>query len=181
MIDKMKSSMQQGVEAYKQELSSLRTGRAHPGLLNKVMVDYYGSMTPLGQMANVSVSDPKTLSVAPWDKQAMDVIMKAIQLSDLGVTPALMGDSIRVSIPALTEDRRRDLVKHLKAEAEKAKVGVRNIRRSAMAEVKEELKEKLITEDEERKLSQDIQKVTDGMIATIDQMTQEKEKELMTV
>lgn len=173
--------MQQGIEAYKQEMSSLRTGRAHPGLLNKVSVDYYGNTTPLSQMANVSVSDPRTLTIQVWDKQAVELVMKAIQVSDLGLTPVLAGDAIKVSIPLLTEERRKELVKHLKAEAEKAKVGIRNIRRSAMADVKEEVKEKLITEDDERRVSQDIQKITDEMIAIIDQLTQEKEKELMTV
>jgi ribosome recycling factor len=181
MIDQLKPNMQQGIDAYKQELSSLRTGRAHPGLLSKVVVDYYGNMTALSQMANVTVSDSRTLMITPWDKQASDIIVKAIQISDLGLTPALIGSAIRVSIPMLTEDRRKDLVKHLKAESEKAKVSVRNIRRNAMAEIKEGVKEKLISEDEERKFAQDIQKITDQMTATIDQLTQDKEKELMTV
>lgn len=181
MIDQMKKTMQKAIDAYKEELSAIRTGRAHSGLLNKVMVDYYGSMTPLNQMANVSVSDPRTLMISPWDKQAVEIIMKAIQISDLGLTPALAGDAIRVAIPVLTEDRRKELVKHLKAEAEKAKVGIRNIRRSELTDVKDQVKEKLLTEDDERKVSQDIQKVTDQMIQQIDQLTQEKEKELMTV
>lgn len=181
MVAELKKNMQQAVDAYKQEMSSLRTGRAHPGLLNKITVDYYGSMTPLSQMANVSVTDPRTLSIAPWDRQAINVIMKAIQISDLGLNPVLAGETIKVSIPPLTEERRKELVRHLKAEAEKAKVGIRNIRRSAMNDVKEEVKEKLISEDDERKVSQDIQKVTDEMINMIDQLTQEKEKELMTV
>lgn len=181
MIDSMKSSMQDAVDAYKQELIALRTGRAHPGLLSKVMVDYYGNMTPVGQMANVTVSDAKTLLITPWDKQAVNLIAKAIQTADLGLNPAVVADAIRVSIPVLTEERRKELVKHLKSEAEQAKVGIRNIRRSALTELKAETKEKLITEDEERRISGDIQKVTDQMIAEIDKMTQEKEKELMTV
>lgn len=181
MIDEMKVRMQQGIDAYKQELSSLRTGRAHSGLLSKINVDYYGSMTPLSQMANISVSDPRTLLVTPWDKQAVSIISKAIQISDLGLTPAVAGDAIRVVIPLLTTERRESLVKHLKSEAENAKIGIRNSRRSTLLKVKEELKEKLITEDEERRISQDIQKVTDQMVGVVEQLTQEKEKELMTV
>ena len=181
MIEQMKKAMNDGVDAYKKELLSLRTGRAHSGLLDKVTVDYYGSLTPLNQMANISVSDPRTLQITPYDKSAIDIIMKAIQISDLGLTPVSGGDTIRVPIPVLTEERRLQLVKHLKAEAEQSKVGIRNIRRNTLSEVKQELKEKLITEDDERRVASDIQKITDQMIAEIDKLTAEKEKELMTV
>ena len=181
MIENMKKSMREGIDAYKAEIASLRTGRAHSGLLDKVVVDYYGSQTPLKQMANISVSDATMLLVTPWDKQACEIITKAILVSDLGLTPVLAGDTIRVPIPALTEERRIQLVKHLKAEAEKSKIGIRNIRRNALQELKTEVKEKLVSEDEERKISADIQKATDAMIAEIDKLTQEKEKELMTI
>ena len=181
MIEDMKKNMQNAIEAFKVELTSLRTGRAHSGLLDKVNVDYYGSVTPLKQMANISVSDARTLMVTPYDKQACEIIVKAIQISDLGLNPVLAGDSIRVPIPELTEERRLQLVKHLKAEAEKSKVGIRNIRRNTLQELKSDVKDKLVSEDEERRISADIQKVTDQMIAEIDQLTQVKEKELMTV
>lgn len=181
MIEKMQKSMNDAIEAYKTELKSLRTGRAHSGLLDKVTVDYYGSQTPLNQMANISVSDARTLQITPWDRGALEIIMKAIQISDLGLTPVSGGDTIRVPIPALTEERRLQLVKHLKAEAERSKIGVRNIRRDTLNEVKAELKEKLITEDDERRISGEVQKVTDKMIAEIDRLTADKEKELMTV
>jgi ribosome recycling factor len=181
MIDSMKKNMQEAIEAYKSELRALRTGRAHSGLLDKVTVDYYGSQTPLKQIANISVVDARMLQVMPWDKQALGLIMKAIQISDLGLTATSAGESIRVPIPQLTEDRRRELVKHLKAEAERSKIGIRNIRRNVMSEAKAEVKEKLISEDEERRLSHDIQKVTDQMIAEVDRLTADKEKELMTV
>ena len=181
MRENMKKNMNEGIEAYKVELASLRTGRAHSGLLDKVLVDYYGSQTPLKQMANISVSDARMLLVTPWDKQAAEIIMKAILISDLGLTPVLASDTIRVPIPALTEERRIQLVKHLKAEAEKSKIGIRSIRRNELQELKNEVKEKLVSEDEERRISADIQKVTDHMIAEIDKLTQEKEKELMTI
>lgn len=181
MLDKVKQKMNDGVEAYKTELQSLRTGRAHSGLVDKVMVDYYGAMTPIKQMANISVSDAQTLMITPWDKNSIPLIAKAIQVSDLGLTAVLAGDGVRVPIPVLTEERRKDLVKHLKAEAEKAKVGVRNIRRSELSDVKDQLKEKLITEDDERKIANDVQKITDEIIAQIDKITADKEKELMTI
>jgi ribosome recycling factor len=180
-MNQMKQQMQLGVEAYKDELAGIRTGRAHPGLLERVSVDYYGSQTPLKQMANIVATDSKTLAITPWDKQAVSMIAKAIQVSDLGLNPTMAADVIRISIPPLTEERRKDLVKHLKAEAEKTKVGIRNIRRSAITDLKAELKEKLISEDDERRDSAEIQKITDQFIEQVDQLTQQKEKELMTV
>ncbi len=177
----MKSQMQLGINAYKEELLGMRTGRAHPGLLERITVDYYGSQTPLKQMANIVATDSKTLTITPWDKQALEMIAKAIQVSDLGLNPMMAADLIRISIPPLTEERRKDLVKHLKAQAEHSKVGIRNLRRSALNELKAELKEKLITEDDERRDASKIQKITDDFIDQIDQMTTQKEKELMTV
>ena len=181
MIDNTKNMMRGAIDAYKVEIASLRTGRAHAGLLDKVMVEYYGTQTPLKQMATINVTDASMLQVVPWDKGAIEIVIKAIQSSDLGLTATSGGDSVRVPIPQLTEERRKELVKHLKAEAEKSKIGIRNIRRNAISEIKAETKEKLISEDEERRLSADVQKVTDQMIAEIDQLTQDKEKELMTV
>ena len=181
MIDDVKSKMEGVIEAYQQELRTLRTGRAHSGLIDRVQVDYYGSMTPIKQMANVSVQDFQTLIVTPWDKSAVPLIVKAIQISDLGLTAVATGDAVRVPIPALTEERRKELVKHLKAEAENAKIGIRNVRRQELSDLKMQAKEKLISEDEERRLGTDIQKVTDSMVAKIDQLTTEKEKELMTI
>lgn len=177
----MNNMMLEAIDAYKGEISSLRTGRAHAGLLDKVTVDYYGTQTPLKQMATINVTDARMLQVVPWDKGAIAIVIKAIQASDLGLTATSGGDSVRVPIPQLTEERRKELVKHLKAEAERTKVGIRNIRRNALSDIKAETKEKLISEDEERRLSSDVQKVTDQMIAEVDQLTQEKEKELMTV
>lgn len=180
-VTEMKVEMQLGIDAFEEELRGLRTGRAHPGLLERVSVDYYGSQTPLKQMANITATDSKTLTITPYDRSALQLIAKAIQVSDLGLTPATAADSIRISIPPLTQERRADLVKHLKAESEKTKVGIRNHRRNAISELKAELKEKLISEDDERRGSQQIQKVTDDFIAKVDQLVQQKEKELMTV
>ncbi|UTC24660.1 ribosome recycling factor [Candidatus Comchoanobacter bicostacola] len=179
--ENMKKKMQAAVDAFKEELIGLRTGRAHPGLLERVSVDYYGSQTPLKQMANIVAPDSRTLMITPWDKSAKDVIIKAITVSDLGLTPVNVGEVIKVSIPTLTEERRLDLVKHLGAESEKTKVGIRNIRRQELSDLKAELKEKLISEDDERRSAAQIQKVTDEMVALVDQITQQKEKELMTV
>ncbi|MCP8352093.1 ribosome recycling factor [Candidatus Synchoanobacter obligatus] len=181
MIDEMKNTMQNSIDAYKNELSSLRTGRAHSGLLDKVTVDYYGSQTPLNQMANVSVSDARMLMVTPWDKQAVPLIIKAIQVSDLGLNAVAAGDAVRVPIPDLTEERRKQLVKHLKSEAENAKIGLRNVRRNTLSEAKNQVKDKLLSEDDERRIGAEVQKVMDQMVAEIDRLTNEKEKELMTV
>lgn len=169
------------VDAYKVEISSLRTGRAHAGLLDKVFVDYYGNQTPLKQMATINVTDARMLQVVPWDKSAINIVIKAIQTSDLGLTATSAGDFVRVPIPQLTEERRKELVKRLKAEAERSKIGIRNIRRNILSDIKAETKEKLISEDEERRLSADVQKITDQMIVEVDRLTTDKEKELMTV
>lgn len=169
------------VEVLKTELQKLRTGRAHPSLLEHVTVDYYGSEVPISQVANVAVEDARTLSVKPWEKPMVSVVEKAILTSDLGLNPATTGEIIRIPMPPLTEERRRDLVKVVKQEAEGAKVAVRNIRRDANGDFKDLQKEKEITEDEERRAQDDIQKLTDQYVAEIDSVAAEKEKDLMTM
>ncbi|HEX8981021.1 MAG TPA: ribosome recycling factor [Parasulfuritortus sp.] len=175
--DKMKKS----VEALKTEFSKVRTGRAHAGILDHVKVDYYGSPMPINQVANISILDAHALSVQPWEKGMGAKIEKAIRDSDLGLNPAGMGDLIRVPIPPMTEERRKDLVKVVRGEAESSKVAVRNIRRDAIAHLKDLLKEKEISEDDERRAQDDIQKLTDRYIAEVDKTLAEKEKDLMAV
>lgn len=169
------------VEVLKTELQKLRTGRAHPSLLEHVTVDYYGSEVPISQVANVNVEDARTLSVKPWEKPMVGVVEKAILTSDLGLNPATTGEIIRIPMPPLTEERRRDLVKVVKQEAENAKVAVRNIRRDANGDLKDLQKEKEITEDEERRGQDDIQKTTDRFVAEIDQVAADKETDLMSM
>ncbi len=173
--------MGKSVESLKTELTKIRTGRAHPSLLDQIQVDYYGAATPIKQVANVAVEDSRTLSVTPWEKDMVQKVEKAIMSSDLGLNPATAGTVIRIPMPPLTEERRRDLVKVVKQEAEGARVAVRNIRRDANSDFKELLKEKEISEDEERKAEENIQKVTDSYIAKIDQVLADKEAELMEV
>ena len=175
--DKMKKS----VEALKTEFSKVRTGRAHAGILDHVKVDYYGSPMPINQVANISILDAHALSVQPWEKGMGAKIEKAIRDSDLGLNPAGMGDLIRVPIPPMTEERRKDLVKVVRGEAESSKGAVRNIRRDAIAHLKDLLKEKEISEDDERRAQDDIQKLTDRYIAEVDKTLAEKEKDLMAV
>ena len=183
MIDDIKKDAQarmaKSVEALKHELTKLRTGRAHTSLLDHITVDYYGSDTPLSQVASVTIGDPRTLVVQPWEKNMVSVVEKAIMTSDLGLNPATAGTVIRVPLPALTEERRRDLVKVVRHEGEGAKVAVRNIRRDANNDLKELQKEKEIWEDQERRATEDIQKITDKYIADIDRILEEKEAELM--
>ncbi len=183
MIDDIKKDAQarmaKSVEALKHELTKLRTGRAHTSLLDHITVDYYGSDTPLSQVASVTIGDPRTLVVQPWEKNMVSVVEKAIMTSDLGLNPATAGTVIRVPLPALTEERRRDLVKVVRHEGEGAKVAVRNIRRDANNDLKELQKEKEISEDQERRATEDIQKITDKYIADIDRILEEKEAELM--
>lgn len=181
IIKDAKIRMQKSVESLKTEFSKLRTGRAHTSLLDHVMVPYYGNDTPLSQVASVSVSDPRTLLVAPWEKTLVSAIEKAIRTCDLGLNPATSGDQIRVPVPPLTEERRRDMTKVVKAEAENARVAVRNIRRDANAQVKELLKEKEISEDDDRRAQDRIQKLTDDIIADIETLLTAKEKDLMEV
>jgi ribosome recycling factor len=173
--------MQKTLEALKADLGKVRTGRAHTGLLDHVMVDYYGTPTPINQTSNLTLQDARTILVTPWDKKMAGAIEKAIRNSDLGLNPATHGDSIRVPMPPLTEERRRDLIKVVKHETENAKVAVRNIRRDANAHLKELLKNKTATEDQERRAEEEIQKITDRYIQEIDKALQAKEADLMAV
>jgi len=173
--------MHKSLEALKVDLSKVRTGRAHAGLLDHVMVDYYGAATPIPKVANVSLLDARTLGVTPWEKKLIGAIEKAIRESDLGLNPASHGDMVRVPMPALTEERRRDLVKVIKHEGENAKVAVRNLRRDANQALKDLLKKKTVSEDQERRTQDEIQKLTDKHIADIDKMIAEKEAELIAV
>ncbi|MDH5361166.1 MAG: ribosome recycling factor [Gammaproteobacteria bacterium] len=173
--------MSKSIEALKGELKKLRTGRAHPSLLEHITVEYYGSPVPLSQVANVNIDDPRTLAVVPWEKQMVSVVEKAIMTSDLGLNPTTAGEVIRVPLPPLTEERRKDMIKLVKAEGEKGKVAIRNIRRDANGDLKGLLKDKDISEDEERKAEDDIQKITDKKIAELDKVLEEKEKDLMEI
>ena len=185
MITDVKKSaeqkMQKSLEALKTDLGKVRTGRAHPGILDHVTVDYYGAPTAINQIANVSLLDARTVSVTPWEKKMVGAIEKAIRDSGLGLNPSTMGDLIRVPMPALTEERRKDLIKVVKSEAENARVAVRNIRRDANATFKDLLKNKEISEDDERRAQDDIQKLTDRYIAEIEKILQAKEADLMAV
>jgi ribosome recycling factor len=173
--------MAKTVDALKHDLSKIRTGRAHPGLLDHLHVDYYGSMVPLSQVAQVGLGDARTITVQPWEKKMVAVIEKAIRDSDLGVNPASHGDVIRVPMPPLTEERRRELTKVVRHEGENARVAVRNSRRDAIAHLKEMLKNKEVSEDDERRALDEAQKLTDRFIAEIDRLVAEKEKEVLTV
>lgn len=176
-IERMKKS----VAAFQQELQKLRTGRAHTSLLDHVTVDYYGSEVPLNQVASVGVEDARTLTISPWEKTMVQKVEKAIMTSDLGLTPATSGLVIRVPLPPLTEERRKDLVRVVRHEAEGARVAIRNIRRDALHHSKDLLKDKDITEDEDHRFHDDVQALTDQHIAEIDQHLQAKETELMEV
>ena len=173
--------MSKCVASLKNELKKLRTGRASTNLLEHLRVDYYGSEVPLQQVANVAVEDSRTLTVVPWEKQMVPVIEKAIMKSDLGLMPATAGTVIRVPLPSLTEERRRELTKMVRHEGEGARVAIRNVRRDVLQEMKEMLKEKLISEDVERKAHEEVQKLTDKYVAEVDAVLAEKEKELMQV
>jgi ribosome recycling factor len=173
--------MARSVESFKGELHKIRTGRAHPGLLDQVHVDYYGSMVPISQVANVTLLDARTIGVQPWEKGLGAKIEKAIRESDLGLNPAAQGDLLRVPMPALTEERRRELSKVVRNAAEDAKIAVRNLRRDANEHAKKLLKDKDITEDEERRSLDELQKLTDRTIAEIDRLTTGKEAEIMAV
>lgn len=173
--------MQQSIEALKTSLSKVRTGRANPQLLDTVHVEYYGSMLPLSQVANLSLLDARTIGVAPWEKGMGAKIEKAIRESDLGLNPASQGDLIRVPMPPMTEERRKELTKVVRGEGENAKVAVRNLRRDANEHVKRLLKDKLVSEDDDRRAQDDIQKLTDRMIAEIDKVVTSKEQDIMAV
>ena len=173
--------MQQSIEAFKNSLTKVRTGRANPGLLDAVQVDYYGSMLPISQVANVSLLDARTIGVAPWEKGMGAKIEKAIRESDLGLNPQSQGDLIRVPMPPMTEERRKELTKVVKGEGENAKVAIRNLRRDANESVKKLVKDKLASEDDERRAADDIQKLTDRMIAEVDKLVESKEQDIMAV
>lgn len=173
--------MQKSVESLKTELSRVRTGRAHTGLLDHIQVDYYGSPTAISGVANVTLLDARTIGVTPWEKKMVAVIEKAIRESDLGLNPATMGETIRVPMPALTEERRKELTKVVKTAGEGAKVAVRSSRRDANEALKKLLKDKAITEDEERRAQDEVQKLTDRFVVEIDKILSTKEQEIMTV
>lgn len=177
----MEGKMDQSIAAFKNNLTKIRTGRANPALLDTIQVDYYGSMTPLSQVANVSLLDARTISVQPWEKGMGAKIEKAIRESDLGLNPASMGDLIRVPMPPMSEERRKEMTKLVRTEGENAKIAVRNLRRDANDAVKKLVKDKLASEDEQKRSEADIQKVTDRHIAEVDQMVAGKEQEIMAV
>jgi ribosome recycling factor len=181
IINDAKIHMDKALAALKTELAKLRTGRAHPSILEHIKVNYYNNETPLNQVASITVENPRMLAVTPWEKSMVGPIEKAIQTSDLGLNPATAGTVIRVPLPPLTEERRKDLVKVVREEAERARVSIRNIRRDANNDFKELLKEKEISEDEERHAQNSIQKMTDSHIVEVDKMAAQKEAELMTV
>ena len=173
--------MARSIESFKAELQKIRTGRAHPGLLDQVHVEYYGSMVPISQVANVTLIDARTIGVQPWEKGMGAKIEKAIRESDLGLNPAAQGDLLRVPMPALTEERRKDLTKVVRHAGEECKVAVRNLRRDANEHLKKMLKDKSATEDEERRAQDDVQKLTDRSIAEVDRLVHAKEAEILAV
>jgi ribosome recycling factor len=173
--------MKKTLDSLRNDLAKVRTGRAHPGILDHVTVDYYGTPTPVPQVGNVTLVDARTIGVTPYEKKMAGAIEKAIRDSDLGLNPATVGDMVRVPMPALTEERRKDLIKVVHKEGENARVAVRNVRRDAIHQLKELLKQKKVAEDEERRAQDDVQKLTDRHIAEIDKLLQVKEADLMAV
>lgn len=173
--------MHKSIETLKADLAKIRTGRAHTGILDHIQVDYYGTPTQLSQVANVTLLDARTIGVQPWEKKMVAVIEKAIRESDLGLNPSTQGDLIRVPTPALTEERRKEIVKLVKGEGENAKVAIRNIRRDANEALKKLLKDKACSEDEERRAQDEVQKLTDKFVAEVDKLIAEKEKDVLTV
>jgi ribosome recycling factor len=185
MLAELKKTTEQkmgkSVEAFRSDLAKVRTGRAHTGLLDHITVDYYGTPTPLNQVAKVTLLDARTIGVAPFEKKMLQAVDKAIRDSDLGLNPASMGETVRVPMPALTEERRKELIKVVRHEAENARVAVRNLRRDANHHLKEALKKKEVSENDERRAQDDVQKLTDRSIAEIDKLLQQKEAELLAV
>jgi ribosome recycling factor len=173
--------MAKSIDTFKGELQKIRTGRAHPGILDQVHVDYYGSMVPISQVANVTLLDARTISVQPWEKGMGPKIEKAIRESDLGLNPAAQGDLLRVPMPALTEERRKDLTKVVRHAGEECRIAVRNVRRDANEHLKKLLKDKLVSEDDERRAQDDVQKLTDRVVAEIDRLVHGKEAEILAV
>jgi ribosome recycling factor len=185
MLDDLKKDAQarmtKCVQTFAADLKKLRTGRAHPSLIEHLKVDYYGSEVPLQQIASINVEEGRTLVVSPWEKSVVQAIEKAIHKSDLGLNPLTAGTVIRIPMPPLTEERRRDITKVVRHDAENARVAVRNVRRDVMADIKEMLKEKLVSQDDERRAESEVQKLTDKYVAEIDQLLAGKEKEIMQV
>jgi ribosome recycling factor len=185
MINDVKKStedkMAKSVDALKADLGKVRTGRAHTGLLDHIHVDYYGSPMPLNQVANVTLADARTIAVQPWEKKMIPVVEKAIRDADLGLNPATQGDIVRVPMPALTEERRRDLIKVVRHDAENARIAIRNVRRDANEQLKKLLKDHKVSEDDERHAQTDVQKLTDRFIAEVDKQLATKETDLMAV
>ena len=185
MIEEIKKDagerMDKSVAALRQELNKLRTGRAHTSLLDHITVDYYGSEVPLNQVSNVNVEDSRTLTVSPWEKDMVKAIEKAIMNSDLGLNPATAGTIIRVPLPPLTEERRKDMIRVVRNEAEGGRVAIRNIRRDAISDIKDLMKEKMIGQDDERRAEDEIQVITDKHVATVDEILAQKESELMEI
>ncbi len=173
--------MQKSIETLKSDLGKVRTGRAHTGLLDHIKIDYYGTPTAINQIANISLIDARTIGVTPWEKKLGGAIEKAIRDSDLGLNPVSMGDIVRVPMPPLTEERRKDLIKVVRGEAEAARIAIRNVRRDANTQLKELLKEKKVAEDDERRGQEDVQKLTDRYIADVDKTLAAKEAELLAV
>jgi ribosome recycling factor len=181
IIEETQQRMDKSIEHMTRDFAGLRAGRANPALLDRITVDYYGSPTPINQLANIGVPEPRLLVIQPWDKTSIPEIEKAIMKSDLGVTPSNDGNVIRIAIPALTEERRKDLVKIVRKRTEEAKVAIRNIRREANDDLKAMEKEGLISEDESKKRLDEVQKITDNQIKEIDKLAQGKEKDIMEV
>ncbi|MGH8210649.1 MAG: ribosome recycling factor [Steroidobacteraceae bacterium] len=185
MLDDIKKDarerMAKCVQTFQTDMKKLRTGRAHPSLIEHLKVDYYGNDTPLNQVANIAVEDGRTLVVSPWEKTMVQAIEKAIHKSDLGLNPMTAGTDIRIPMPALTEERRRDITKVLRQDAEGARVAVRNVRRDVMNDIKDLLKEKLVSQDDEKRAEVEVQKLTDKYIADIEQFLAAKEKEVMQI
>ena len=185
MIPELKKNieqkMQKTVESLKSDLAKVRTGRAHTGLLDHVMVDYYGSMVPVNQVANITLIDARTIGVQTWEKPMLGKVERAIRDSDLGLNPANMGELLRVPMPALTEERRRDLTKVVRHEGENAKIAIRNLRRDANQQLKDAVKDKAISEDDERRGEEEVQKLTDKYVVEIDKLLSQKEQELMQI
>jgi len=185
MLDDIKKDarerMTKCVQTFQADMRKLRTGRAHPSLIEHLKVDYYGNDTPLNQVANIAVEDGRTLVVSPWEKTMVQAIEKAIHKSDLGLNPMTAGTVIRIPMPALTEERRRDITKVLRQDAESARVAVRNVRRDVMSDIKDLLKEKLVSQDDEKRAEVEVQKLTDKHIADIEQLLVAKEKEVMQI
>lgn len=181
IVKNAETKMRKSIESYKAEIAKLRTGRANPSILEHIRVDYYGTEMSLTQVANINAQDARTLTITPWEKGMIPIIEKAIRESDLGLNPATSGTIIRVPMPALNEERRKELIKVVRTEAETARVSIRNLRRDANNELKEMLKKKEITEDAEHGIADDVQKVTDKFVAEVDQLTAAKEADLMAI